>query len=78
MKKTPGAPIAGYTIGNMTFTGSIHDVPFQATGTIQEIHAQFQDAHPEVVAANAASTSSITTRDQIFARQEVSSKLTNE
>jgi hypothetical protein len=70
VKKTPGAPIAGYTIGNMTFTGSIHDVPFKATGTIQEIHAKFQDAHPEVV----ASTSSITTRDQLFARQEVRSQ----
>jgi len=78
VKKTPSAPIAGYTIGNMTFTGSIHDVSFQAVGTIQEIHAQFQDTYPEVVAVNAASTSLITTRDQIFARQEVSPKLTNE
>jgi hypothetical protein len=78
VKKIPGALIAGYTIGNMSFTGSIHDVPFQATGTIQEIHAKFQDTHPEVVAANAPSPSSITTRGQIFARQEVSSKLTNE
>lgn len=56
----------------MTFSGSVYDVPFKASGTIQEIHAKFSDAHPEVAAA--ASTS-VVTRDQLFARQEVSFSL---
>jgi hypothetical protein len=39
----------GYTVEPLHVNGTIAGIPFEGYGTVQEIHAQFQRDHPDVV-----------------------------
>lgn len=39
----------GYTVEPLHVNGTIAGIPFEAYGTVQEIHAQFQGDHPDVI-----------------------------